>query len=183
MLPHSMLLTLAVAMACFFLQTKDGKREARGTTQEEFEDIMAILVRQARERLAGYGLTPLFSYDNNKIQAGARFDRMGFSPNDKVPLAPYMPDAHKVIEHAFHQLKTLLWNSIYEHGIVASGRALQDRVQQLFFQISKESIQKDVHDLPLTYKIISTEKHHIFIEPNGHEYAGTGGDWAPRSHR
>jgi len=82
-LPHSMPLTLAVAMACFFLQTKDGKREARGTTQEEFEDIMAILVRHARERLAEYGLTPLFSYDNNKIQAGARFDRMGFSPNDK----------------------------------------------------------------------------------------------------
>lgn len=163
---------------CSCLQTKVDKKKAKGTTQEEFEDCMWHLQDRARKMLAKHGLSPLFSYDNNRIQAGASFKRMCIKPEEKVPLAPYMPDAHRVIEHTFHNLKRMLRESIYLDGIEATGIALQTRLMKLFLEIPVGWIAKDCAKLPLGYEMIATAKNVLFKSPTGHEYAGTGGDWA-----
>lgn len=160
------------------LQTKVEQKVAKGTTQEEFEDCMWYIQAKARKELGKHGLTPLFSYDNNRIQAGASFERMGISLEEKVPLAPYMPDAHRVIEHTFHNLKRMLWDSIYHQGIEATGLALQLRMMEVFKSIPAEWIARDCAKLPLGYEMIATDKNVLFMSPTGHEYAGTGGDWA-----
>lgn len=144
---------------------------------------MKIVVPMARDMMREHNLRPRFSYDNNKIQKGARLDVMGIAADEKVPLATYMPDGHQVIEHCFAQLKAALWESIYTHGDIEDAADAQKRVRTLFLQISKESIAKNVDKMPLVYELMSTKKEHCFLGPDGREYVGTGGDWLDAAHR
>ena len=167
------------------LQTIRSKhqKDAKGTTQEEFEDAMAQLVEFARKEMKKKGLKPLFSYDNNKIQAGADLERMGLEEDERVPLAAYMPDGHQVIEHVFGQLKASIWNDLYEHGDIRSAHDAQARFHRLFKKLPKFSIAANAFKMPLVYEMIATEKGVLFMGPDGSMYQGTGGDWALRPHR
>lgn len=149
---------------------------------------MKLLIMDARLQLWDKkGLTPLFSYDNNRLQAGASYAKMGMDPKEHIPLASYMPDGHKVIEHFFNRFKAALWNSLYEEGPVLSGEELQERVLKIWGQMHTPEhiahIQKDVDSLPLTYEIIATPAGTQFTGPDGQIHEGVGGDWARRAHR
>lgn len=169
------------------LQTIKGNKIAKGTTKEEFTDIMKKLVQVAREELAKVdpNLTPIFSYDNNKIQADAKLQDMGITPEEKLELPTYSPDMHKVIEHVFGILKGQLQAEMLRtNPSKLSARKAQRMVRAYFMGgISKESIQADVKSLPVTWHIISTPEGVEELGPDGHMHKGTGGEWADTRHR
>lgn len=150
-------------------------------------DNMRILADLARRKLRKYNLIPLFSYDNAKIQATAELGQMGLSPQEKVPLAEYMPDGHKVIEHCFGYLKPAVQKRLYQSGKLPGGGLTATEAMQLVFDCYKAypmaAIQKDVDSLPTTYHVISQPKDSYTLGPDGLFHIGTGGDWAPKALR
>lgn len=145
---------------------------------------MKVVVMQARVRLwMSHSLEPLFSYDNSGQQKHANHANMYMAPYEHVPLAAYMPDGHKVIEHTFNRLKSALWNSIYEEGAILTGEELQDRVERLFKAMPIAHFTKDAESLPVTYQHIATDKGVLFTGADGLQHEGTGGDWAPDAYR
>ena len=129
------------------------------------------------------GLPCYFSFDNDHIQKYADLRSMGIQPWEKMPLAPYSPDCHKVIEHFFHRLECDLWESIYSEGGVYNGITLQQRAEQVFWRMRPEPIADDCSTLPLTYKVINTPANQQFWGENGVLHTGVGGDWPPRAYR
>lgn len=145
---------------------------------------MQVVQMHARVRLfQSHDLDPLFSWDNAGHQKWADYLNMRVSPFEHVPLAAYMPDGHKVIEHTFHRLKQALWDSIYTEGPITTGAQAQNRIERLFMEMPTEHFYRDAQDLPLTYQYIATDAGVRFTGPNGLEHVGTGGDWAPTAHQ
>lgn len=182
--PSSILPRLLVAS---HLQTIRGNKIAKGTTKEEFTDIMKKLVQVAREELAKVdpNLTPIFSYDNNKIQADAKLEAMGITPEEKLELPTYSPDMHKVIEHVFGVLKGQLQAEMLKNNPSKLSTSTAQYMVKAYFMdgIHKESIQADVDSLPVTWHIISTPEGVEAVGPDGKVYRGTGGEWADTRHR
>jgi hypothetical protein len=176
------------------MQTKKSHytKKAKSTTQMEFEDNVRAFWQWAKtalalecQRLGLQGVIPRISWDNNRIQKNADLGRMGVDPAEKVPLAPYMPDGHKVIEHVFAVVKHKLVDAIYSIG---NQRLTPIFAQQLVlwcFQqaISAQSVSRDADTLPLTYEVIATPAGQMFMGPDGRLHEGTGGDWAPKRYR
>ena len=164
------------------MQTMEG-HVAQRLVAQEFEDIMRPLVAQAKLDMWRLGFPARFSYDNNRSQGAALLHRMGMQPQDRVPLAPHMPDGHKVIEHVVHQVKSQFWASLYEMGDVNTDAEAQARLVQVFFNISTTSILQDVQSLPVTYQIIATDEGVAFLGIDGRQHVGTGSDWPPSAYR
>lgn len=144
---------------------------------------MKLLVQNARDKMAQFNLEPKFSFDNASTQATVDLAAMGMTEAERVPLAPYMPDGHQVIEHAFANLKRDLWNNIYEYGAPANAAAAQTRVQEVFMTLDADrkadSIYANVHGkLIRCYQVVSTAKGLTFEGLNGKVLEGSGGDWA-----
>lgn len=170
-----------MVFAC--LQTKKGKK-ARRTTTAEFEMLMQVMQMYARVKLfQSHGLNALFSWDNAGHQSVADLASMRLCSWEHVPLAAYMPDGHKVIEHTFNRLKGALWNSIAEEGPITTGAEAQDRIERLFFEMPPEHFLRDAGDLPLTYQYIATDAGVHFTGPENLDHVGVGGDWAPTTHQ
>lgn len=144
---------------------------------------MRVVVMEARVKLwMMYGLEPLFSWDNTGPQKWAEYRNMMLGPGEHVPLAAYMPDGHKVIEHTFNRLKSALWNSIFRDGPIYTGTELQDRVECLFKAMPSSHFLADAQGLPVTYEHVATEQGVIFTGADGLQHEGTGGDWAPTAY-
>jgi hypothetical protein len=164
------------------LQTKNSGYtvDANGTTQEEFEDIIAKAVQQAAILMPD----AVFSWDKNKIQAGAELKRMGLAGNRVLPLSRYSPDMHKVIEHAIHQHKYIVHKQLLQPaGRQLIVREFQKLVKDSWFNIKQQGIEADVRSLPITYHIISTPKGVMSEGPDGRFYQGSGGDWPDKRFR
>lgn len=153
----------------------------------EFEDLMAHLVRHARalHALVPGGLAaPLFSWDNNKIQKSADLTRMGITAAEHLPLSTYSPDMHKVIEHAWNQIKFRVQRRLLQLGGAAlTAQQAQDMVEEEVRATSCSGILKDVSSLIWTYFVIASEKGVVLKAPDGAYHTGTGGDWPPAQYR
>jgi hypothetical protein len=180
------------ALALQYVTKKNGDRvkeevPAKSTTREEFEDIMRELVSTAKIGLMRWGLKPLFSWDNNKIQKTANLERMGLTAAERVSLPVYSPDMHKVIEHYFGIIKPMVRKHVLGLGKatidVVDGMAIVKSCWQLTKLRYMGSIKKDVESLPVTWHIISTEEGVSAEGPDGKLYVGTGGEWAPKPWR
>ena len=123
------------------------------------------------------------SWDNNNIHKIADFGRMSVLPHEKLPLAEYMPDGHKVIEHFFARLKSKIMEEVYRMGSELTAASAQQLVLNACFQSSQQAIYKDVQSLPLTYKVIATTKGHQFLDATGKVHTGSGGDWPAKTYR
>lgn len=93
-------------------------------------------------------------------------------------------DIHKVIEHTFARLKTELHGLIYEHCVlkgVAQPSMEQVRVlleRALMKVADARTIAADQATLPVTLRMVATDKDVEFTMPDGRQYVGTGGNWA-----
>lgn len=110
---------------------------------------------------------------------------MGVDPAEKVPLAPYMPDGHKVIEHVFAIAKHKLVEAIYSIGNQQLTPILAQQLVHWCFQqvVTAQSVSADADSLPLTYEVIATPANQMFMGPDGRLHEGTGGNWAPKRYR
>jgi hypothetical protein len=167
------------------MQTKnsDYKKDAAKTTCKEFEDNMRVLAAWARLAMLPFGVSPLFSWDNNIIQATASLQSMGILPCEQLPLGNYMPDAHKVIEHAFARLKAAVRLRCYQLGstVQMSPQLAQQIVTECFFQMPQQAIAADVRSLPLTYAVISQNGPFTWVD--GTQHIGVAGAWPPKKYR
>lgn len=150
----------------------------------EFEHIMKLLVQQAKAAMLPTGLTPLFSWDNNKIQKTASLTAMGLTAEQVLSLPNYSPDMHKAIEHAFAQLKHSVQQQLLQPQATAlTARQAQQLVEQCFFAISKVGIFKDVCSLPNTYFVIAGDEGVTAQGPDGLHHVCSGGNWPARQYR
>jgi hypothetical protein len=162
-------------------------KAAKSTTKMEFQDNIRDFWAPTRTTLQQRGLTPRISYDNNKIQKNADLGQMGVLPEERVPLAPYMPDGHKVIEHVFARAKYKLVEQVYSLGSAADRITAADAQQMVKDVISMVTtpaqIRADVDSLPLTYEVIARPRGQLFQSRDGKWHRGTGGDWPPKIYR
>ena len=163
------------------------KEPAKSTTKIEFQDNIKQFWAPTRTTLQQRGFTPRISWDNNKIQKNADLGQMGVLPEEKVPLAPYMPDGHKVIEHVFARAKHELVEQVYQLGSEADRITAADAQRMVRNALSKVAtpaqIKKDVDSLPLTYEVIARPRGQLFLGRDGKWHRGTGGDWPPKIYR
>ena len=157
--------------------------DASKTTRLEFEHNVGFIAFIARQLMRQFGLTPLFSWDNNRIQATADLQLMGIHPWEQLPLGAYMPDAHKVIEHTFARLKAAVELRMYQLGssVQMTPQLAQQIVAECFHQLPQQSIAADVMSLPLTYAVIANNGP--FIWEDGTQHIGVAGAWPPKKYR
>jgi hypothetical protein len=172
-------------VACVHLQTANSGYtvDAAKTTRKEFEDNMCAMSFMARGVMMQHGMSPLFSWDNNIIQATASLQAMAILAEEQLPLGAYMPDAHKVIEHFFARLKAAVQLRCYQLGstVKMSPQLAQQIVQECFYQMPQQSIAADVKGLPLTYAVIA--QNGPFVWEDGTQHTGVAGAWAPKKYR
>lgn len=172
--------TDAVLSLSACLQRKqDNEKDAKSTTQEEFEDNMVIISAVAAAYQRPLGKKALFCYDNNTIQKNAVWARMGITHHQKVSIPTHSPDFNKPIEHVFNRIKQHLRERIYSHVGELLPVMLQNWVVEIFNGISAGSIAKDVASLKRTYRAVSIEKGQEVGVLGGGTVVGTGGDWPP----
>lgn len=134
-----------------------------GTTTAEFIWLMKQ-IRQAVEK--GLRSNPdlelgehqvLYSYDNPRIHQGAQDDleEIGISPLDRVPLPPYSPDMHKVIEHIHSNLGKALKRRLDEDSRICKPKHYAEVLQEEFYKMDTASIQSDIKSLKKTYNEIA----------------------------
>ena len=107
----------------------------------------------------------------------------------RVPLSAYSPDIHEVIEHTFARLKTEFHGLLYEHCVskgvpqppIETVRRLLERA--LHKVTEAHTIKADQDTLPITLRMVATDKDVEFTMPDGRQYVGTGGNWAREGHR
>lgn len=168
------------------MQTKASRytKEAQSTTTEEFQDIMKVLVNYTQEAMKDSGFEPMYSWDNNKIQAVANLQVMGITQEDKLPLSKYSPDLHKVIEHAFAQLKNRVRHALLQPCATAMTPAQAQRLVGSCFQsIPTEAIFADVCSLPTTYLVVSGGQGEVKLGADQQYHVCSGGDWPERQYR
>lgn len=164
------------------LQRKnDEEKDAKSTTQEEFEDNMKLISAAATAYREPHGKKAMYCYDNNTIQKNAVWANCGITPKQKVSIPPHSPDFNKPIEHVFNRIKQQLRERIYSHVGVLEPAMLQDWVVEIFYGLSAASIAKDVASLKRTYLAVSTDKGEQAEVLGGGTVVGTGGDW-PAAH-
>lgn len=103
----------------------------------------------------------------------------------RMPLAPRMPDGHKVVEHVFPNLKSSFFKKLIDVGAAnIDSKKAQDLLVEVFeSKVTADSISHDTQTLPLTMKMIAKDKGKVFEFGNGQYYTGTGGGWPPKRFR
>lgn len=155
-----------------------GKKAAGPTTKEFAEQVMkpmldaakALAKEPAHKDIFKTYKHCMFSYDNPKIHTGAwaMLKAMGINEDWKVPLSPYSPDLHRVIEHLHGIAEAAFKRWMYEHPQTHSLQKYKTEFKRIFAECCKpESIAADVQGLPELYKWVAAHK----------------GDWAPRKMR
>lgn len=124
---------------------------------------------------------PLFSWDNNHSQTAKVVDKKLFfhdTPlasgetynidDHKIPIPPYSPDMHRIIEHVFNRLVHNLYARIYRFPEqFKTPKDVADLLVHAFFEMTAESIAKDVEQMPELYAWL----------------VNNGGKWPPRGMR
>jgi hypothetical protein len=159
-----------------------GTADARKTTREEFVDN----IRLAWALFKQWMPNPRISYDNNLIQKSANLADMGLSVLDKLPLAPYSPDVHKVVEHSFaiakQTIKNWLW--LLSPHTVITPQVAQQLVWSACMQLRSDGMFKDACSLPTTLAVIAATKGQVVVSPvDGSQHVGVGGGWPKASLR
>jgi hypothetical protein len=166
------------APAALPAQTKKGKK-AKSTVEQEFVDVMKILVQKATAECDDKGTTPFFVYDNNSTQAKAKPRVMGMGAGQYLSITPNSPDFNKPVEHTFHQIKKKLHNKMYAHsGEALTPEMAQHWVLEAFEAVKTTSLHKDIHSMPDTWSIVSKRKDESFTTSKGEQVSGTEGGYA-----
>lgn len=114
---------------------------------------------------------PIYSFDNPRIHKTAANELLAndLGESNTFPLPRYAGDIHKVIEH-IHGILTKQMQRVLGVTRKSMGHTFyRVQLEQLFWRIKADSVQRDVRSLKATLDKIS-------LPPSR---GGTGGDWAP----
>jgi hypothetical protein len=165
------------------LQTMD-KKVASALTREEFVDTFELLndkcTEELQNRTGDPTATPLYIYDNVNSQKGAKLTTLGLKHGQHVKTPAHSPDFNKPIEHSWNQVKRTLLSKIYAgYDVCMTPKLAQQWVQEAFFSITQESVERDVKSLMDTWQIIKAPLGTWVKTSKGHEIQGAGGDYPP----
>lgn len=154
------------ALPCLLLQTAAGN-PAKGCTNEEWSHVMLdIMAAAARLRLSGdwpTGAPIMYSFDNDKIhQKPETLAALKINYKNRLPLPPYSPDMHRVIERTVGRLKTAFRKWMYAHPGANTMEQYQAALTHIFFNHKKvagaDTINRSVKRLPSLFKEILAAK-------------------------
>jgi transposase len=157
---------------------------ASALTRAEFLDTFKLLhdkcTQELRNRTGDSTAEPLYIYDNVSSQAGAPMSEAGLKHHQHVKTPPHSPDFNKPIEHSWNQVKRKLLSMIYEgYDVVMTPQLAQQWVQEAFFSITQDSVERDVKSLMDTWAIIKAPLGTWVTTSKGHEIQGAEGDYPP----
>eukprot|EP00878_Enallax_costatus_P034428 GHUV01038173.1.p1 GENE.GHUV01038173.1~~GHUV01038173.1.p1 ORF type:complete len:139 (+),score=39.47 GHUV01038173.1:685-1101(+) len=131
------------------IQERADKRAKSTTEQESIHHFRCI--KAAAEQLIP---DPLYLYDNISAQKFAGPSDLGITADQRVEMAPNMPDGHQIVEHCFGGFKP--W--FLEHVVIDAGPGDDSaHMQQLLkkqwkafgqWYDSKGSLKKNADSLP-----------------------------------
>jgi hypothetical protein len=118
------------------------------------------------------GVNILYSFDNANIHTCAvragMLDFYGWTEDDRLPLPPYSPDMHRVIEHTHGTATAAFRKWLYENPDKRTVDDIKAGFEQVYREVNTpDAIAKDVAGLPELYS---------WIHANG-------GEMAPRKMR
>lgn len=152
-------------------------------TKEEFIDNLECIVHvlEQSEQLDGAPL--LVSWDNAHNNAtAADLQDGGFHELKRIPLPPYSPDMHKVVESFLGRLDADFHKRLLHHPSYRSPEQLQSLLLHAFTCMPREHIEASVKGLRLTYRMIFEPAGQEFTE-GGKAYTGCGANWPPHKFR
>jgi hypothetical protein len=165
------------------VQTERGQ-EAKATTTQEFADVLKVAKAKARH----LGLQPArWSWDHSHVHDHLDVKAVWEDEDiETFPLAHYMPDGHKVIEHCFSTIKAAFHRRLFEDKLYKT--LTSEKAQNLLRDITMECITakriaNDCKSLKTTLGIISTPCGQQYQDDEGTMHPGTGGGWAPKRYR
>lgn len=139
------------------------------------------------------------SYDNAKIQAtadisvlyhphhpGKKKHAIILDPDTcRLEIPPYSHDINRPIEHIFGTMKHKIREALYfEYKKYNTGRKLQTLVWDMFHKhLPNKHVQRDVDGLPYLWRVLSTPYGIRFMDDDGREAIGTGGNWPTYEYR
>lgn len=148
-------------------------------------------IKRARDAAKARGVDPedtdapiYYSWDN--APANWSNDDMpdgAFEAVYRLPLPPYSPDMHKVIEHCMAHIKRALLRFAHETPELCTPETLQQQAKLAFESITVESIYNDVWSLPTTYAVVAGEEGNTVTGSDGKRWSCTAGDWPPAALR
>jgi hypothetical protein len=183
----------AAATSRLHLQTKDNKKDADSTVEEEIRDNLYFVIKNFRFETDGED--PILVMDNVNIQAGVPDDWVESRYGDfllpagcRLRIPTHSPDFNQVAEHFIALVKRETRNMVYqrciEHGRLQE-TSMQWMVEVVFNKIKKGELYKgsvaaNVQRMPLVWRVISSSKQTVVTDPcTGRQYKGTAGNWAP----
>lgn len=177
MLPH--------APSC--LQTKKGET-AKSMTLAEFADHLRNVGRElvARgERLQ----RQWFSWDNARANGGSeQLLAAGLPADHRLPLPPYSPDLHRVVEHAIGRVKAAMDATMLAMATggwpADAARVFQTALREAARNtLDAGPIIHDAASLRLAYRVVAGEQGETVHDEDGHAWECTEGDWLPEALR
>jgi hypothetical protein len=159
------------------LQTRKGQPAKRQTSDEfkdRVQDIKEASEKSKEEHPQYFSKGgPYYSWDNASFHTSMNLEEVGTCTSDMWELPPNSPDMHKVIEHVVGRVKMALRNALCDNAKLTTVNKLKHECKRVFFEITAESVQKDIDSLPNTYKHIHTKQ----------KQGGREGDWALARYR
>jgi hypothetical protein len=155
-------------------------------TREEMKDYVKVILKLLEKEPVPEGGWH-FTWDNAHNNAtDDDLADLGLSPGQRLPLPPYGPDLHKVIEHIIHFLKSAFKADATNAGEALTPEEYQAMLLEAFESITPAQVQADANTLPITYLAVARPKgSKTWVTINGKEWVveGSGGDWPRRSYR
>lgn len=150
---------------------------ARACTADEFKEVMEYAKQESEKKIE----QPIYAFDNAPIHRAAMKKYPDMVPASQYWSVPrYSPDFNKPIEHSWNQVKRKLLNRIYQgYDVVMTPQLAQQWVQEAFFSITQDSVERDVKSLMDTWAIIQAPLGTWVKTSKGHEIQGAGGDYPP----
>lgn len=141
----------------------------------------------------------LLSYDNARIQATANITTLYHPDHPEDPeqaitlnpatcrlkIPPYSHDINRPIEHVFGTMKHRIREELYfEYMKYDTPAKLQTMVWDLFHtRMPPQHVEKDVAGLKRLWQVLSTPYGIRFLDDDGCEAVGTGGNWPTYEYR
>lgn len=156
-------------------------------TRVEFADHLRNIARELEAR-GERRQEQWFSWDNARANGGSeQLAAVGLSPNHRLPLPPYSPDLHRVVEHSIGRVKAAMDASMLAMATGGwpddAARVFQKALRKAATTLDTAAISHDAASLALAYRVVAGALGTTVHDDAGRPWPCTGGDWLPKELR
>lgn len=177
-------------------QVLDGSRPAKSCATHEFVSIVPGVHQEIERRLDEPGneaAKAIFARCKNETYV---FDHVRYHETgdelltyehgwfERLPTPPWSPDFNKPAEHALGRIKRSFKARVVTPGPNPDMSQLRATLEECAREENQQgTIYRDVHSLPLMWRVIKAGQNEEVEGPAGKKYRGVAGFWTPHQLR